>query len=115
MARSEEPVFNLVSPVPSDWQTVFGAFAKRLSLPLIKYDEWAARVSAAAEANTREEDMQPLALADFFQAGMFGEGTAISTERACQVSPALAKMSPIGEKDVALYVGYWTKIGFLHA
>lgn len=115
MARTEEPVFNLVAPTPSDWKTVFGAFAQRLDLPIIGYEEWIARVSAAAESNTSEENVQPFALAGFFQAGVFGEGTAISTERACKASPALAHMSPIGEKDVLLYMDFWKRIGFLHA
>ncbi|VDB87373.1 unnamed protein product [Peniophora sp. CBMAI 1063] len=115
MTRSEEPCFNLVAPVASDWQTVFGAFAERLNLPLIKYEEWAARVTAAAERNTSSEDTQPFALAQFFQEGNFGEGASISTTRACKVSPTLAKMSPVGAEDVALYVDFWKKIGFLHA
>ena len=115
MARSEEPVFNLVAPVSSDWQTVFGAFAERLNLPLIKYDEWAARVLAAADSDISAEDVQPFALASFFQAGNFGEGALVSTIRACEVSPTLAKMSPIGKQDVALYVDFWEKIGFLRS
>ncbi|VDB85408.1 unnamed protein product [Peniophora sp. CBMAI 1063] len=115
MTRSEEPVFNLVAPVPSDWKTVFGAFAKQLNLPLMAYDKWTSRVSAAAETYTGDRDVQPLALADFFQAGKFGEGTTISTERACKASPALANMSPIGEKDVTLYLDFWKRIGFLNA
>ena len=82
---------------------------------MIPYEEWTARVSTAAEANTNEDDIQPFALADFFQAGTFGEGTAISTVRACKASPALANMAPLGEKDAALYVDFWKKIGHLHA
>lgn len=115
MARSEKPVFNLVAPTPSDWKTVFGAFSQQLGLPLIKYDEWTACVSAAAESNTNNEDVQPLALADFFRAGVFGEDAKISTVRACEASPALANMSPVGAKDVALYLDFWKRIGFLHA
>lgn len=113
MARSEDPVFNLVAPVASDWRTVFGAFAEHLGLPLIKYDEWVSRVTAAAETNTSAEDIQPFALARFFQVGNFGEGALVSTERACEASPALASMAPISEQDVALYVNFWRKIGFL--
>ncbi|KZV68636.1 acetyl-CoA synthetase-like protein [Peniophora sp. CONT] len=115
MIRSEEPVFNLVAPNPSNWRSVFGTFAKRLNVPLIEYDEWAARVVVAAEANTREEDVQPLALSDFFRVGSFGEKIKISAERACEASPALANMAPIGEKDALLYLNFWEGIGHLHA
>ena len=60
------------------------------------------------------EDIQPFALVPFFHAGNFGEGTFISSVRASKASPALAKMSAIDGRDVAMYVDYWKNIGFLH-
>ena len=109
IARSDtgESVYHLVAPIPSNWRTVFGTFAQHIGVPLIPYNEWSARVTSAAESNTREADAQPLALASFFQSGQPANKSRISNVRACRVSHALASMPMLGPHDALLYLRFW--------
>jgi hypothetical protein len=111
MSRSDEPVFHLSAPQPVPWHAVFSAFAQRLGLPLVPYAEWVVRVSAAAEANTADENVPAFALLDFFRAANFGEDVRMSTTRAVTVSRALAEMRPLGEEDAFKYLGFWKTVG----
>ncbi|KAI0031502.1 acetyl-CoA synthetase-like protein [Vararia minispora EC-137] len=115
MARSNEPVLHLNAPKPATWDTIFGAFARGLGLPLIPYDEWVARVSAAAEANTREEHVSAFALTDFFKKAHFGEDAVMALDRSMKTSSTLAHMTPLGEQDAMRYLEYWRRIGHLNA
>jgi thioester reductase-like protein len=110
MARSDGPVFNLVAPQPVPWATIFGAFGKRLGVPLIPYQEWVERVSAAADANTDQDNVSAFALADFFRDAQFGD-QPMSTARAVIASHALREMQPLNEEDALRYLQYWGKIG----
>jgi hypothetical protein len=110
MARSDGPVFNLVAPQPVPWATIFGAFGKRLGVPLIPYQEWVERVSAAADANTDQDNVSAFALADFFRDAQFGD-QPMSTARAVIASHALREMQPLNEEDALRYLQYWRKIG----
>jgi hypothetical protein len=111
MASSNEPVFNLSAPLSVPWHAIFGAFSRRLGLPLVPYAEWVARVSAAAEANTADEDVPAFALLDFFRAAKFGEDVKMSTARAAAVSHALAEMRSLGEEDALKYLEFWKSVG----
>jgi hypothetical protein len=113
MSRSSEPIFHLVSPKPVAWSIIFGAFAKRLVVPLIPYDEWICRMSSAAESNTDKENVPALSLADFFRSSNFGESVKLSTIRGCAAAPALANMQQLIEKDALKYIDFWQKIGYL--
>ena len=70
------------------------------------------RVNIAAEMNTREDDLQPLALAHYFQVGRIGE-MKVDSSRACAASPTLARMPALDAKDAMLYLNFWKKIGHL--
>ncbi|KZV69420.1 acetyl-CoA synthetase-like protein [Peniophora sp. CONT] len=113
MTRADGSVFHLVAPKPSSWHTVFGTFSAQLDLLLVSFQEWVTRVVDAAETNTRDKDVQPLALADFFRTGDFGEQVKISTSSARAASSRLANMPPIAERDARLYLDFWKRIGHL--
>jgi hypothetical protein len=103
MARSDEPVFNLIAPQPVPWATFFDAFDKRLGVPLIPYEEWVERVSAAADINTDQENMSAFALMDFFRDAQFGE-QPMSTVRVVIILRALREMRPLDEENALRYL-----------
>jgi hypothetical protein len=113
MAHSSEPILNLVAPRPATWNDVFGIFSRSLNIPLIPYDEWAAKVTAAADSNTTKEHLQAFALADFFTEIGSESRTLISTDKAVKEAKSLDAAPALGEQDVMKYLAYWRKRGFI--
>ncbi|KAI0313071.1 acetyl-CoA synthetase-like protein [Amylostereum chailletii] len=112
MVRSAEPVLHLVSPNPVPWVVVFGAFARRLRVPLIPYDGWIERLRQVSNNDIPEELVSAWSLIDFFTSmGGVGASVSVSTERAVTESPILANVEPLGDGDVEKYLNYWKVSG----
>jgi hypothetical protein len=111
MTHASGPVYNIVAPKPAAWNTIFGAFAERLNVPMIPYDIWLQRVIAAAEINTNEEDVQALSLTDFFR--KYESDRGISTSYAVKAATTLANAEALNAEDARRYLSYWESIGYI--
>ncbi|GBE89735.1 acetyl-CoA synthetase-like protein [Sparassis crispa] len=122
-SKTVEPVLNLVHPRPVPWDSLFAPAAARLSLPLVPYAEWLARLEAAAAAaktagknsSSREVQQQDTAvtLLEFFRRGNFDGRIRLSTEKAQRCSATLAEFRQLNKEDMLKTLEYWAKAGIL--
>ncbi|KAL7278799.1 hypothetical protein ACG7TL_007808 [Trametes sanguinea] len=123
--QSNEPILHLASPRPAAWQDVFSALADELGVPLVPASEWLDKLRASAQDAIDRESHRAGApgpgdghlsahnLVPFFEAALVRKEVKLGTERAVQVSSALAHMRPVGREDVKGWVRFWRSVGFL--
>ncbi|RPD63492.1 acetyl-CoA synthetase-like protein [Lentinus tigrinus ALCF2SS1-6] len=110
---------HLVCPTPTPWDAVFGAYAKRLGLPLVLFKEWVQRLESFARSGTdaaaRSQDAGAgLHLLEFFTKGLeTGLEDKLSTEKTAARSQVLAAAKPVDETNVDRSLQYWETIDFL--
>ncbi|KAI0712724.1 acetyl-CoA synthetase-like protein [Cerioporus squamosus] len=116
---------HLVCPMPTPWDKVFGAYAKRLGLLLVPFGEWVQRLESYSRSNAHvaarnNQDSQNasagLYLLEFFKNGMEnGMEDVLSTKKSVARSRVLADAQPVNEKDVERSLQFWARIGYMHA
>ncbi|KAH9939795.1 acetyl-CoA synthetase-like protein [Epithele typhae] len=131
MRHSSEPVLHLIHPRPVPYNTLVAPIAAELGVPLVPYAEWLAKLRASIAAVTgTSAEIETLAanpalrLLPFFEAAKVPEGAAtagrepmgiveLSTEKAVQVSKALADLPQMDAARATRWVAAWKKAGFL--
>ncbi|KAF7330079.1 Acetyl-CoA synthetase-like protein [Mycena kentingensis (nom. inval.)] len=108
---------NLVHPCPVAWDTIFGALASDAGLPLVPIDEWVQRVEASAADATAEdlERIPAMKLAELLKDLLDGQGSTPQFEmgHVTQVSPTLATLEQLNEKDAGMWMKYWRAVKYL--
>jgi len=123
---------HLVHPKSTKWNEIFRAVSSSLSLPLIPYSEWVARLQDAslkAGGDASVADHIPaIKLIDFFRtafpstpSGSVSEGyrpkealgADLATEKTIGVSGTLRDLEQLNEKDVRRWLQYWESHSFL--
>ena len=118
MVTSNQRALHLVSPKPVPWDAVFVPMAERLSLPVVPYEEWVARLEAsAADARAKggvEGHDSAHNLIHFFKSeGMGGAAVPLSTDKAVRSSKTLADARALGRSDAVRFVEFWAKVGHI--
>lgn len=117
--RARTEYAHLVCPTPTPWDAVFGAYAKRLGLPLVPFKEWVQRLEAFARswadgAGPGQDAGAGLHLLEFFTKGLeTGLEDKLSTEKTVARSQVLAAAEPVDEHNVDRSLQFWESIGFL--
>lgn len=118
---------HLVHPRPVSWHSLAVAVSAELSVPLVSFADWLAKLEKTAEAvaqSDRESEMvrslRALHLLPFFrgmaekQSGRMAMGLPdLSVSQAVAGSPTLAdpNIRQLGEVDVKRWIAYWRKVG----
>ncbi|KAF7329341.1 Acetyl-CoA synthetase-like protein [Mycena kentingensis (nom. inval.)] len=119
-AGKEQPfAVNLVHPRPVSWDAIFGAMARIPGLPMTPMPEWIAQVERRAVDATADDldNIPAVKLLDFLKATA-SSGLAnmpFATERAQEVSGAMAQLKGLNDEDVQRWMGYWKEVRFLDA
>ncbi|KAF9814140.1 hypothetical protein IEO21_05278 [Rhodonia placenta] len=122
---------NVVHPEPVTWREVANVISAELGdLPFTPLADWVKRLEVAAEGAT-SQDLQTIPgikLLEYFRSLARLESDAresgvdeievgglpiFQTSVAKQVSPTIAGLRPLGEKDARSWVNYWRKGKFL--
>jgi hypothetical protein len=121
MQGAMNETFHLIHPRPTTWRTLMQPLAALLSVPLVPYAEWFARLKVSADI--AERSLEALKLLDFFRQGLkppparesMGLFPKVAGSRGMRVSPSLQgeNVAPLGALDVAKWVQYWRCVGFL--
>ncbi|KZT58724.1 acetyl-CoA synthetase-like protein [Calocera cornea HHB12733] len=113
---------HLIHPRPNNWDTIFGALAKHLEVPLVPSADWLAKLEHASESATPRtiSRVPALKLLEFFHRAFGGthsehQETQYDTTQAQRVSGTLRAVAlrPLGEQDVRRWMAYWRKRGLL--
>ncbi|KAI9065203.1 acetyl-CoA synthetase-like protein [Trametes sanguinea] len=126
MRHSAEPFLHLVHPTPVPWHAIIAPIAEELGVPLVTYDEWRFLLrKSMRDAGSADEEVElmkanpAVRLVDFFEGTkMVPErepmGTVyLSTEKATQVSAALANLPPLDAARAKAWLAAWKRSGFL--
>lgn len=117
-------------PKASKWDTLMGAIASDLDVPLVPCAEWLAHLEEASATTSRDDAFAhnpALKLLGFYQAlvaldnkidipGQQREAfgmTAMSSAGTCEQSKALRELAPFGAKDALQWLSYWRSQGFI--
>ncbi|TFK32327.1 acetyl-CoA synthetase-like protein [Crucibulum laeve] len=115
VANERASILHLNHPRPVSWNLVFKAFADRLGLQFILYEEWIENLNATireASAPSLENEVA-FTLLDFFQHGSFGAGVNVAIDEARVMSSTLDRAAPLDEGDIEKYLKYWESIGHI--
>lgn len=119
----KEDYLHLAHPNPVPISSILQSLASTLSIPLVPYSEWLAKLEvAAANLGSGSNDNPAVSLLEFFRSrgdivdedvkeAMFG--TLLATTRATALAPTLRSLPQLRSEDVGQWVAYWRKVGFL--
>ncbi|AEO68597.1 uncharacterized protein THITE_2079455 [Thermothielavioides terrestris NRRL 8126] len=111
------PVYHIDNPVRQPWEQLLPVLGRELGVPpqnVIGFDEWVRRVRRFPGA---VDDNPAARLIDFLDDNfvrMSCGGLLLETRNACEHSPTLRAVGPVGEELVKRYVDWWKETGFLH-
>ncbi|KZT58729.1 acetyl-CoA synthetase-like protein [Calocera cornea HHB12733] len=124
--------FHLVHPRSTTWHAIFGAVSSSVSVPLIPYVDWIAKLESAASLAASKpsiaERIPAIKLIDFLRRGLLSEGDQpgknaykrkeaigvdLETTQSVQMSETLRGLDILSENDVERWIQYWKKHGFL--
>ncbi|KAH8078749.1 acetyl-CoA synthetase-like protein [Cristinia sonorae] len=118
-SESNHTTLHLTHPYPTSLRTLLAPLSNTLSLPLIPFAEWVARLEASKPGEGRENPA--LALLPFYQNAAREEKreafeafgvVRMDTSRARGLI-GQAETKRLGEEDVLSWVEYWRRIGFI--
>ncbi|KAH9840963.1 uncharacterized protein C8Q71DRAFT_854811 [Rhodofomes roseus] len=127
---SRSSFVHLVHPRPVPWSAVAETISAELSVDLVPYEEWLAKLEQhdAVSVDERNEvehlrAFPALRLLPFFKSipkalGSLALGfSALDVAQAVSASPTLANpmLRQVGEGDVKKWLAYWRKVGLLTA
>lgn len=118
MSGSEESVLHIVHPKPVEWRFLVDSISNILSLEVIPYAAWVARMQEyvrmrvdSLEGSSKE--IPGLSLLDFFSG--LGDEPVLETTKAVGVSSSLDSAERLQASDVEKWISYWKKCGLLQA
>ncbi|OSX62600.1 hypothetical protein POSPLADRAFT_1055973, partial [Postia placenta MAD-698-R-SB12] len=123
---------HLVHPRPVTWDTIMQPLASALSVPLVPYAEWLARLESLAEdqetsAHGKQNERAALRLLYVYRKAhstlatprrleeSMGLMPRVATNKAPRLSSALADQAvrQLGTGDVERWLSYWRSVGFI--
>ncbi|CEJ81468.1 hypothetical protein VHEMI01590 [[Torrubiella] hemipterigena] len=111
-------VYHIDNPQRQSWLDMIQMLAQELDIPkgkIVAFDEWVSLVRDGAKGGADTRNPAAM-LADFFDVEFLHMSTGtliLGTDEACRHSPTLAKMKPVSQEIVRLYVQQWKDRGFL--
>ncbi|KIY43199.1 acetyl-CoA synthetase-like protein [Fistulina hepatica ATCC 64428] len=123
--NSEHSTLHLIHHRPMAWDVLAQVCARELSLRLVPYPEWFAKLKTSVEHEVdaaRRKALPAGMLLEFLEANLHrrdAEGvetfgfTHVSVDRMLEVSRTLREVKPIEADDVKLWLSFWRSIGFL--
>ncbi|KAF8898448.1 acetyl-CoA synthetase-like protein [Infundibulicybe gibba] len=122
-ASAPGSVLHLAHPRPVAWSSVARALSSELSVDLVTYDEWLAKLEelAALDITDKFKQTPALQLLGFFRSlATKSNGDAfglpkLDLTQALAASPTLANpvLPQLGDSDVKGWIEYWRRVGFL--
>lgn len=117
MAEKPPGTAHLINPRPTTWTRVFSRIGAVLDVPLVSYAVWLERLGAAEDVTA----VPALRIREFYISSAssaknnsgFTELEGLSTEKTQAVSENLRKVTPLEDKDVESWLGYWKSNGAL--
>ncbi|KAI5861144.1 putative polyketide synthase [Durotheca rogersii] len=117
------PIYHIENPLRQPWSEVTAILADALSIPrgpssIIPFQEWVQRVRTwpRREDNGPEGANPGYLLVDFLDTNfirMSCGGLLMGTAKAREHSPTLAKLGPVSEDLIRLFIRSWQQMGFL--
>ncbi|KAF7596504.1 hypothetical protein BBP40_001376 [Aspergillus hancockii] len=114
------PIYHIENPVRQAWSEVLAVLADEMGIgtDTIPFEEWVERVRdwPQKEDNGPQGANPGHMLVDFLDSGfirMSCGGLLMGTARAREHSPTLAKLGPVSERLIRLFVRSWKDIGFV--
>ncbi|KAF8514478.1 hypothetical protein JB92DRAFT_2789445 [Gautieria morchelliformis] len=118
---------HIVHPRPVPWEAVIGHMANTLTVPVIPYDEWLARLEASPRTDEDLHRNPALHLIDFYRASAVpGDIEAVQDREAMGIAmykttvtaaeaPSLStsRLTRLGRDEVESWIGYWKSKGVL--
>ena len=110
---------NVVHPKPISWHSLAGLLATKLSLQMIPYEDWLAKLEDECERNS---SLNAAHLLPFFrniavsqpEADREGFGLPwLDTKECVTACPSLNEVQQLGEDDVKRWLTYWKQVGLL--
>ncbi|KIY43206.1 acetyl-CoA synthetase-like protein [Fistulina hepatica ATCC 64428] len=123
--NSEHSTLHLIHHRPMAWDVLAQVCAKELSLRLVPYPEWFAKLKTSVEHEVdaaRRKALPAGMLLEFLEANLRRKDTEgvetfgfkhISVDKMLEVSHTLREAKPIGADDVRLWLSFWKSTGFL--
>lgn len=127
---SSSTIIHLIHPRPTTWLSLAKSIAAELSIPLVPFSEWLAKLEQSGKSKTNGsvevEDLRripALRLLPFFKSmsarvedspNAFGF-PILACEMAAQLSGTLSDpdIPQLSENDARKWVRYWRKVGFI--
>ncbi|TGJ84467.1 hypothetical protein E0Z10_g4327 [Xylaria hypoxylon] len=113
------PIYHIENPVRQPWDHMIATLARALNITaVLPFDEWVRRVRQwPIKADNVADGANPAyLLADFLDDNftrMSCGGLLMSTVKAREHSPTLARVGPVSEDTARLFVSKWRDAGFL--
>ncbi|OTA99693.1 hypothetical protein M426DRAFT_16227 [Hypoxylon sp. CI-4A] len=113
------PIYHIENPVRQPWSHMISTLADALDVPdVVPFDEWVRRVREwpVASDNGADGANPAYLLSDFLDDNfirMSCGGLLMGTANAREHSPTLAKVGPVDDDMVRLFVRKWREMGFL--
>ncbi|KAH8100027.1 acetyl-CoA synthetase-like protein [Cristinia sonorae] len=120
MRNSPHPVLHLVHPRPVSWADIITPVSQALSLPLVSYADWLARLRESGANLHAEHEVEimkvnpALRILDFFSGvdldSSSGEAMGIremDMTKAREVANVLSGLPPLSKRDVLGWLSYW--------
>ncbi|KAI0418297.1 putative polyketide synthase [Xylaria grammica] len=113
------PIYHIENPVRQPWDHMIATLARALDITdVLPFDEWARRVHQwpVKTDNVADGANPAYLLVDFFDENftrMSCGGLLMSTVKAREHSPTLARVGPVSEDTTRLFISKWRDIGFL--
>ncbi|RHZ51788.1 uncharacterized protein CDV56_102428 [Aspergillus thermomutatus] len=115
------PIYHIENPVRQPWAETLAVLADEMGIPrasIIPFPEWVQRVRdwPRREDNGSQGANPGYLLVDFLDSNfirMSCGGLVMGTAKAREHSPTLAKLGPVSERLIRLFVQSWKDMGFL--
>lgn len=116
MSGSEESVLHVVHPKPVEWRFLVDSISSILSLEVIPYDAWIARMqeyvrTRVGSSKEQLKEVPGLSLLDFFNG--LGDEPVLETTKAVRVSPSLNNAERLQASDVEKWINYWKQCSLI--
>ncbi|XDG03797.1 hypothetical protein ABKA04_003412 [Annulohypoxylon sp. FPYF3050] len=114
------PIYHIENPVRQPWDHMISLLANALNIPaVIPFDEWVRRVREwPTKSDNGADGANPsYLLADFLDDNfmrMSCGGLLMGTTNARKHSPTLAKVGPVSDNTIRLFLKNWVEMGLLN-
>lgn len=114
------PIYHIENPVRQPWDHIISVLANALNIPaVIPFDEWVRRVREwPTKSDNGADGANPsYLLADFLDDNfmrMSCGGLLMDTANARKHSPTLAKVGPVSDNTIRLFLKNWVEMGLLN-